>query len=323
MKGKQINGLILASLLVLSGCNTTVKENGKDIIASIDGIKISADDVYDIFSSKYVGQVSMFNYILKQLINENFPINDAMKKEAQDTIDTIVTNYKNQYGDDYESYLEKDLGSVGQYQNIDEYKQSLIDNLQYAEFKKKYVKENFDTVFEDYYKVEKPRMMSIIKIAVEDMENPTDEEKEKLKEVKELLKTDKSFEDIAKGYSDDVSRSANGYIGIVDSTLGLYNTYGDDVEKKAFSLKEGEISNEIKGNDGYYFLYCTSQNKETIKEELKSVDLTSPLLIYDDYIIYLAFNTYEIQYANDDIKKQIKEVVDDALKVRTEEREDA
>ncbi len=323
MKGKQINGLILASLLVLSGCSTTVKENGKDIIASIDGIKISADDVYDIFSSKYVGQVSMFNYILKQLINENFPINDAMKKEAQDTIDTIVTNYKNQYGDDYESYLEKDLGSVGQYQNIDEYKQSLIDNLQYAEFKKKYVKENFDTVFEDYYKVEKPRMMSIIKIAVEDMENPTDEEKEKLKEVKELLKTDKSFEDIAKGYSDDVSRSANGYIGIVDSTLGLYNTYGDDVEKKALSLKEGEISNEIKGNDGYYFLYCTSQNKETIKEELKSVDLTSPLLIYDDYIIYLAFNTYEIQYANDDIKKQIKEVVDDALKVRTEEREDA
>lgn len=323
MKGKQINGLILASLLVLSGCSTTVKENGKDIIASIDGIKISADDVYDIFSSKYVGQVSMFNYILKQLINENFPINDAMKKEAQDTIDTIVTNYKNQYGDDYESYLEKDLGSVGQYQNIDEYKQSLIDNLQYAEFKKKYVKENFDTVFEDYYKVEKPRMMSIIKIAVEDMENPTDEEKEKLKEVKELLKTDKNFEDIAKGYSDDVSRSANGYIGIVDSTLGLYNTYGDDVEKKAFSLKEGEISNEIKGNDGYYFLYCTSQNKETIKEELKSVDLTSPLLIYDDYIIYLAFNTYEIQYANNDIKKQIKEVVDDALKVRTEEREDA
>ncbi|MDE6953238.1 MAG: peptidylprolyl isomerase [Erysipelotrichales bacterium] len=323
MKGKQINGLILASLLVLSGCSTTVKENGKDIIASIDGIKISADDVYDIFSSKYVGQVSMFNYILKQLINENFPINDAMKKEAQDTIDTIVTNYKNQYGDDYESYLEKDLSSVEQYQNIDEYKQSLIDNLQYAEFKKKYVKENFDTVFEDYYKVEKPRMMSIIKIAVEDMENPTDEEKEKLKEVKELLKTDKSFEDIAKGYSDDVSRSANGYIGIVDSTLGLYNTYGDDVEKKAFSLKEGEISDEIKGNDGYYFLYCTSQNKETIKEELKSVDLTSPLLIYDDYIIYLAFNTYEIQYANDDIKKQIKEVVDDALKVRTEEREDA
>lgn len=323
MKGKQINGLILASLLVLSGCSTTVKEDGKDIIASIDGINISADDIYDIFSSKYVGQVSMFNYILKQLINENFPINDAMKKEAQDTIDTIVTNYKNQYGDDYESYLEKDLSSVGQYQNIDEYKQSLIDNLQYAEFKKKYVKENFDTVFDDYYKVEKPRMMSIIKVAVEDMENPTDEEKEKLKEVKELLKTDKSFGDIAKGYSDDTSRNANGYIGIVDSTLSLYNTYGDDVEKKAFSLKEGETSDAIKGNDGYYFLHCTSQDKETIKKELKNVDLTSPLLIYDDYIIYLAFNTYEIQYANDEIKKQIKEVVDDALKVRTEEREDA
>lgn len=323
MKGKQINGLILASLLVLSGCSTTVKEDGKDVVASIDGINISADDIYDIFSSKYVGQISMFNYILEQLINENFPVNDAMKKEAQDTIDTIITNYKNQYGDDYESYLEKDLSSVGQYQNIDEYKQSLIDNLQYAEFKKKYVKENFDTVFDDYYKVEKPRMMSIIKVAVEDMENPTDEEKEKLKEVKELLKTDKSFGDIAKGYSDDTSRSANGYIGIVDSTLSLYNTYGDDVEKKAFSLKEGEISDAIKGNDGYYFLHCTSQDKETIKEELKNVDLTSPLLIYDDYIIYLAFNTYEIQYANDEIKKQIKEVVDDALKVRTEEREDA
>ena len=86
------------------------------------------------------------------------------------------------------------------------------------------------------------------------------------------------------------------------------------------SLKAGQVSEAIKGNDGYYFLYCTSTDKATIKEELKSVDIDSPLLVYDDYMMYLAFNSYELKYNDENIEKQIKEVIDDALKSREEER---
>ena len=149
-----------------------------------------------------------------------------------------------------------------------------------------------------------------------DVDTPTERESEKLEEVKKLLKTNKSFGDIAASYSDDDSSSAKGNIGVVDSTSDLASTYGDDVETKALSLKAGEVSEAIQGDDGYYFLYCQSTDKDTIKEELKTVDLDSPLLVYDDYILYMAFNTYELTYKDEEVEKQIKQIVDEALEAR-------
>lgn len=85
-------------------------------------------------------------------------------------------------------------------------------------------------------------------------------------------------------------------------------------------MKQGEISDIIKGDDGYYFLKCTCTDKETLKEELKTIDLESPLLAYDSYMIYLAFNTYELTYGDDEIKEMIENYVNDALETREESR---
>lgn len=320
MKGKQLCGLALASLLVLSGCSSSVKEDGKYVVASIDDKNILADDIYSSLSSSTSGPSILFDYVLQQLIQEKFPINDDMKENAAQIVENIEANYKNQYGDDsYEKQLESALASSG-YEDMDAYEQSLIQSLQYSEFIKKYVKDHFDEVFEDYYKQESPRIMSLIKVSMSDVDNPTTEEKENLEEVKKLLKTDKSFADIASSYSDDDSKSAKGNIGVIDSTSSLASLYGDDVEEKALSLKEGKVSDAIKGTDGYYFLYCTSTDKDTIKKELKTIDIDSPLLVYDNYIVYLAFNSYKCTYKDDEMKKQIEKVVNDALKSREEER---
>lgn len=319
MKGKQLCGLALASLIVLSGCSSTVQENGKDVIASIDGKNILADDVYTSLSTSNSGKTALFDYVLGTLVKEKFPVTSDMKENASEIVENIEANYNSQYGDDAQDQLESALASGG-YENMDAYKDDLIESLQYAEFIKKYVKDNFDEVYEDYYKQESPRIMSLIKVSMTDVENPTTDEKEKLKEVEDLLKTDKSFADIASSYSDDTSKSAKGNIGVVDSTSDLSSTYGEEVEKSAFSLKAGKVSKAIKGTDGYYFLYCTSTDKAKIKEELKTVDIDSPLLAYDDYIMYLAFNSYKLTYKDEDTEKMVKSVVDDALKAREEGR---
>lgn len=319
MKGKKLCGFALASLLVLSGCSSSVKENGKDVIASIDGKTILADDVYESLSSSGSGKSILFDFVLERLVKENFPVTDDMKQNASDIVENIEANYNSQYGDEAEEQLESALASGG-YESMDAYKDSLIESLQYSEFLKQYVKDHYDEVFEDYYKVESPRIISLIKVSMSDVENPTTEESENLEEIKKLLKTDKSFADIASSYSDDDSKSAKGNIGVVDSTKGLADNYGDDVEAKALSLKAGQVSESIKGNDGYYFLYCTSTDKAKIKEELKSIDIDSPLLVYDDYMMYLAFNSYELKYNDENIEKQIKDIIDDALKSREEER---
>lgn len=319
MKGKQICGLALASLLILSGCSSTVQDNGKDVIASIDEKNILADDVYTSLSSSNSGKTALFEYVLETLVKEKYPVTKDMKENASEIVDNIEANYNSQYGDEAQEQLESAL-AYGGYTDMDAYEESLIESLQYAEFIKQYVKDNFDDVFEDYYKQESPRILSIIKVSMSDVENPTSEENEKLKEVQDLLKTDKSFADIATSYSDDDSKSAKGNIGVVDSTSDLTSSYGENVEKEALSLKAGKVSKAIKGTDGYYFLYCTSTDKAKIKEELKTVDIDSPLLAYDDYMMYLAFNSYTLNYNDSDIEKAVKNVVDEALKKREEER---
>ena len=204
---------------------------------------------------------------------------------------------------------------------VNEYKKKLVYSLQYAELVKHYVKTHYDTVFDDYYKVSTPRVISMIKISTSDISNPTDAEKEKLEEVKELLKDGKNFGDIAKDYSDDSNtKSAKGSLGVVDKTSNLTNSYGNAINESAFSLTEGQTSDVLTGNDGYYILKCTSTNKEKIKKKLKNITIQSPLLTYDDNIIYLAFNTYDIEYKDAKVKKAVKEAVKEGLKARAEER---
>ena len=164
-------------------------------------------------------------------------------------------------------------------------------------------------------------MISMIKISVSDTSSPTDSEKEKLEEVQELLKDGKSFGDIAKDYSDDsTTKSAKGSLGVVDTTSNLTNTYGSTINEAAFSLTEGQTSDVLTGNDGYYILKCTSTSKEKIKKKLKNVTIQSPLLTYDDQIIYLAFKTYDIEYKDAKIKKAVNEAIKEGLKSRAAER---
>lgn len=94
------------------------------------------------------------------------------------------------------------------------------------------------------------------------------------------------------------------------------------MQTAARTLKEGEVSEAIQGSDGVYFVKCTSTDQESIKKELKTVDVDSPLLTYDDYMVYLAFNTYEINYHDDTIKQTIQDIVDENLNIRNDLRKE-
>ena len=269
MKAKKIAALCLASVLLLSGCGGKTVD-GKSVVASTSEGNVYADDVYDTLISTSAGKSAAFQYVLDQLINKQYPVTSDMKDNASDMLDSIKNSYKSQYGEDsYEKQFKSDLKSAG-YESESKYKKKLVYSLQYAELVKHYVKTHYDTVFDDYYKVSTPRVISMIKISTSDISNPTDAEKEKLEEVKELLKDGKNFGDVAKDYSDDSdTKSAKGSLGVVDKTSNLTNSYGNAINESAFYLTEGQTSDVLTGNDGYYILKCTSTNKEKIKKKLK------------------------------------------------------
>ena len=168
MKAKKIAALCLASVLLLSGCGGKTVD-GKSVVASTSEGNVYADDVYDTLISTSAGKSAAFQYVLDQLINKQYPVTSDMKDNASDMLDSIKNSYKSQYGEDsYEKQFKSDLKSAG-YESESKYKKKLVYSLQYAELVKHYVKTHYDTVFDDYYKVSTPRVISMIKISTSDI----------------------------------------------------------------------------------------------------------------------------------------------------------
>lgn len=325
--GKCAAALVVTSFL-LTGCQTnskTVKEDGKYVVASLNNGKkdknIFADDIFNDIIATASGKSSYFDAVLQQLMDQKFPIDDDMKTDADETVDQIKSYYENQFGDNAETQLQSALNSSG-FNSLDEYRENMVRIYQRCNFLLAYVEKNFDAVFDDYYVQASPRKASIIKVSMVDVENPTADETAKLNEVTALLNSSKSFADIAKDYSDDTNTNKNkGQLGIIDTTSGLSQTFGSEIETKALALTSGETSGALKGNDGYYFIQVTSTDKESIKKEIKKdLSIDTPLIAYDNYMSYIVYQSYKVKYDDKDTEKMINAVIDEALKERETSR---
>ena len=239
MKAKKIAALCLASVLLLSGCGGKTVD-GKSVVASTSEGNVYADDVYDTLMSTSSGKSAAFQYALDQLINKQYPITSDMKDNANDMLDSIKNSYKSQYGEDsYEKQFKSDLKSAG-YTSESNYKKKLIYSLQYAELVKHYVKTHYDTVFEDYYKVATPRMISMIKISVSDTSSPTDSEKEKLEEVQELLNIKKEETMVFGDYLNDLEMMKSAY-----HSYAMENAHEDLKRVARFITKSNDESGVV------------------------------------------------------------------------------
>ena len=316
MKLKKLASSIVVSMMLLSGCGA---KTGTTVASTTLG-DITADSIYEKLTSTSSSDNDLFSYVLDQLIDTKYPVTSDMETNADTMIDNIKAAYESQYSTGYEDQLQTDLESSG-YKSLDDYRERILYSLQYAEMMKDYVKANFDDVFDDYYKMAKPRKVSLIKVALTDTANPTAQEKAQLKEVQALIKEGKDFGDIAKDYSDDdATAGAKGDLGVVDEDSTIGDTYGEDVLTEAMSLTSGKVSKAILGTDGYYILKCTSTKKDDIKEELKTVDINSPLITYDDHMVYMVFKTYNIEFTDKDIKKSMDAFIKEQLDERAKER---
>lgn len=314
MKNASKMAALIAASMILGACSSNASSD--NVLATIDpDTQIVADDVYNDLLNSSSGKSAVYQYIIKEVIVSNFPATDAMETEADLTIEQIQNQFTTYYGSEAESQLNYALQQSG-FNDLDDYRDTMIYSFQMKEFLGKYVDEHFDEVFEDYYNTKNPRYVSHVLIMMDDPDNPTDEEQKKLDEVQALINEGKDFADIAKEYSDDSSASSGGELGICDEDTNFVTEF----KTAALSLKEGEISQPVKSDYGYHFIMVTSTDKETMKKDDQVLD--ERLLAYDSYTLYVALKEYNLTFADEKIQEIFQTQLEASLASREAARKD-
>lgn len=314
--------IILLIVLICVSTKNTKTKNGDDIVVSIKGKTITADDLYSSLKEQ-AGEKIAINMIDEYILDKEYKTTDEMKNSAKSTIE----NYKSTYGDSYQSFLE--YNGIA---NDSELKQLLIKNNKLTSAVEDYIKNNLtDKEMKSYYEnnivgdIEAKHIL----IAVENDENSTDEEieakekeaKKKAEEIIEKLKNGEDFSSLAKEYSDDEASKKDG------GNLGYFNTgeMTEEFEKAAYKLSVNEYTKEpVKTNYGYHIILKTGEkekpsykkSKDTIIEKLVEQKKSEDSTISVKTMIALR-KKYKMNIKDKTVKKDYESYIKEAVTTTT------
>lgn len=276
MKKKILCGILCLSVLTMAGCGKVELKNGEEVVSSIKGYKISANDLYDELKSKS-GSTILTNMIDTYIANKEIKTTDEIKDAANKQLEQIKAQYT-QYKMDFDTVL-KQAG----YKN----EKALLDELIVTEKKSKvvdkYLKKSIkEDEIQKYYDDEITGEMTAKHILIKPDTNDdmSDEEvtkaenkaKEEANKLIEKLNKGEDFEKLAKKYSDDEGTASEG---------GLFSNFTkEDVVSEFWeatnSLKDGEYTKEpVKSEYGYHIILRVSQKEKPKLKDVKDTIIDS------------------------------------------------
>ncbi len=265
MKKKLLITGLCAVLLFTAGCVRIPKlENGEEVVASIDGKDVSADEIYKVLKAKY-GAGVLVNILDEFITNKEIETD----KTAETLADSQIKLYKEQYGDNFNAVLI----SSG-YANEQELRNFIILSYKKDKVVENYLKKNLkDSEINDYYEKEIFGEITAkhILIKPDTTDSATAEEKaaaeaaalQKAKDLIEQLKNGADFDTLAKENSDDTASAGNGGL-ISDFTKdSVVSEFWD----ASYALKDGEYTQEpVKSTYGYHIILKVSQKEKPALE---------------------------------------------------------
>lgn len=290
MKKKLLIISLCSMLLICSGCKKEVKlKDGKEVVASVKGKDITAEELFDELKENY-GSTVLVNMIDEFIVSKE--IKDD--KEAEEYAKAQVESMKSQYessGYDWNAVLtqygyssDKDL--IKDYAN--DHKKTLVA--------KKYVEKDItDEEINEYYEKEIYGNYTVkhILISPETKDDMSDEEKEeaekkaleKAKEVVKKLDDGEKWADLVKEYSDDKG-------SVEDEGLIKDFTKGDVVDEffeATLKLKDDEYTKEpVESTYGYHIILKVSNTKKPSLKDSKEkiLDAISENKLNNDQNLY-------------------------------------
>lgn len=283
--------------------------DGKDVIATIADENVFADDVFETIKAKS-GTEYLFQKFQDAVADEAIDADSELKELAKQQAANIEANFKNTDPTNYKTNIKTQLASIG-YDDLDAYcllsmkSQKLLSN---------YMDEHMDELFTPIYDEKNPRIVAHILIKMEDSENPTEEELNKVNSVVEALASGTSFAEVAKNYSDDSSATAGGLIGYSDTDSNLVEAF----KETALSLGKDEVSDWVKVSSsnyqGWHKIMVLETDKDailnyeddndTVKNQIYQTILTNNANL-NKKIIWDKAQELGVTFGNDDIKKQL------------------
>lgn len=231
--------------------------NGEDVVYSINNEDITISHFYDDLY-KTIGTDSVLTLFESTVANAGIKTTNEIKDNAEAQASSIIASFESQYGSDYQEYLESTLAETG-YTDLVDY---LIVSEKLNQITADYAKANFDDL--------KIRDISYILIRFENpgepADEPTDDEKERMKAVDDALKEGKTFAEVATEFSEDTSTSANGgKLGIISKNSKLDQSFIE----AALALQDGETTTDwvrsSTDNYGYFKIINNASTQATLE----------------------------------------------------------
>ncbi|MFP3122196.1 peptidylprolyl isomerase PrsA [Ectobacillus funiculus] len=267
---KAIIALAATSVLVLSACG-----NSSETIVSTKAGDVTKEEFYDAMKQQ-AGQNVIKNLVIQKVFTKNY-------KVADKDVEAEYKKTKEQYGDQFDSLLEQS-GMT---------ETSLKEQIRASLAVKKAIGA---TITEKELKAQYKPEIRASHILVKDEDTA--------KKVEAELAAGKSFEDLAKQYSEDTASKENGgdldYFGPGKMEAAF--------EEAAYKLKKGEISQPVKTSYGYHII------KVTDIKELKPYDEVKDDLKTQIIETKMADTTFMNDFIDKELKKADVNVKDKTLK---------
>ena len=255
--------LLIINIVIVTLGHKVQIQNGKEVIASLDGKNFTAEELFDELKTKY-GTDSLVNMIDEYIVSKEIKNDEKVeaKKTAQNQIDSLKSQYEGagykwedvlkQYGYESEDVLVDEMTLSVEKQTVA--KNYLASKITDEELNK-YYEEN---VFGKY-----TAKHILITSSSEDAEEAA---KAKAQEVIDKLNNGANWKDLVAEYSEDTGSKENE--GLIENF-----TKGDMVDEfwnATVALKDGEYTKEpVKSSYGYHVILRVSYAEKKALKDMK------------------------------------------------------
>ncbi|MBR6690340.1 MAG: peptidylprolyl isomerase [Bacilli bacterium] len=324
--------LVAALIFVLCVKRVPTTSKGEEILATVNGKTVTADDLYLALKDSY-GTDTLVNLIDTYIADKEVEVTKENEEYVQEVVD-YYKEYAEYYKVDLATFLASYVGLNGittekEFYNyvLEDYKKTLVVTNYIAENAK-------DEDLKEYYKENYSDKLTVKHILIEidseaeDKDEAKEEAYDKAMDIIEELndtsskKLDKKFEELAEDNSDDTATYSKG--GLIEdfSKKDVVEEFWNASEK----LKDGEYTTEpVKSTYGYHVILKVGstpvEKYKDIKNEVKTAYAES--LISSDSTLFAKKwdeirKQYKLSIKDDFIKEAYKKTVEESTK-KTEE----